>query len=74
VVCFWFGSDVGIYDRVVIQELIKTVAQSHQLETSTQRDFKGLYKGSDKSISFCTVVGSPPRVFCKEMLKLYDIC
>ncbi|XP_013419974.1 replication factor C subunit 3 [Lingula anatina] len=33
-------SDVGHNDRVVIQELLKTVAQSHQLETSTQRDFK----------------------------------
>jgi len=33
-------SDAGIYDRVVIQELLKTVAQSHQLETSAQREFK----------------------------------
>ncbi|OXB81430.1 UNVERIFIED_CONTAM: hypothetical protein H355_001647 [Colinus virginianus] len=34
-------SDAGNNDRVVIQELLKTVAQSQQLETSTQRDFKG---------------------------------
>uniref|UniRef100_A0A4W3JTS5 Replication factor C subunit 3 n=1 Tax=Callorhinchus milii TaxID=7868 RepID=A0A4W3JTS5_CALMI len=34
------ASDAGNNDRVVIQELIKTVAQSQQLETSTQRDFK----------------------------------
>ncbi|XP_047498349.1 replication factor C subunit 3-like [Penaeus chinensis] len=33
-------SDVGIYDRVVIQELIKTVASSQQLDTSGQREFK----------------------------------
>lgn len=33
-------SDAGNNDRVVIQELLKTVAQSQQLETSTQRDFK----------------------------------
>ncbi|CAG2217322.1 RFC3_5 [Mytilus edulis] len=33
-------SDVGNQDRVVIQELIKTVAQVNQLETSTQKDFK----------------------------------
>jgi len=33
-------SDVGIYDRVVIQEIIKTVAQSHQLDTVSQREFK----------------------------------
>ncbi|CAN8006026.1 unnamed protein product [Ixodes hexagonus] len=33
-------SDVGIYDRVVVQELLKTVAQSQQLEATAQRDFK----------------------------------
>lgn len=33
-------SDAGISDRVVIQELIKTVAQSNQLEVSAQRKFK----------------------------------
>lgn len=38
----YFFSDAGNNDRVVIQELLKTVAQSQQLETSTQRDFKGL--------------------------------
>ena len=34
-------SDVGIYDRVVIQELIKTVASTQQLDSSGQREFKG---------------------------------
>lgn len=33
-------SDAGNSDRVVIQEMLKTVAQSQQLETSSQRDFK----------------------------------
>jgi len=33
-------SDVGINDRVVIQELIKTVASNHQLNTEGQREFK----------------------------------
>ncbi|KAG1659750.1 Replication factor C subunit 3 [Nymphon striatum] len=33
-------SDVGIYDRVVIQELLKTVAQTQQLDTTAQREFK----------------------------------
>lgn len=34
-------SDAGIYDRIVIQELIKTVAQTNQLDTNVQKDFKG---------------------------------
>uniref|UniRef100_A0A0B6ZAQ3 Replication factor C subunit 3 n=1 Tax=Arion vulgaris TaxID=1028688 RepID=A0A0B6ZAQ3_9EUPU len=33
-------SDVGFYDRVVIQELIKNVAQVNQLDASTQKSFK----------------------------------
>jgi len=33
-------SDVGIYDRVVIQELIKTVASTNQLNKEGQREFK----------------------------------
>lgn len=33
-------SDVGIYDRVVIQELLKTIAQTQQLDSHTQREFK----------------------------------
>lgn len=31
---------MGIYDRVVIQELIKTVASTDQLDHGSQRDFK----------------------------------
>lgn len=34
------ASDAGNSDRVVIQELIKTVAQSQQIQSSTQREFK----------------------------------
>jgi replication factor C subunit 3/5 len=33
-------SDCGIYDRVVVQELIKTVASAHQLNAEGQREFK----------------------------------
>ncbi|XP_070553436.1 replication factor C subunit 3-like [Ptychodera flava] len=33
-------SDAGFQDRVVIQELLKTVAQTNQLESSTQKEFK----------------------------------
>ncbi|EDO40823.1 predicted protein [Nematostella vectensis] len=34
------ASDVGIYDRVVVQELLKNTAQAHSLELSAHRDFK----------------------------------
>lgn len=33
-------SDVGIYDRVVVQELIKTVASAQQLDSTGQKEFK----------------------------------
>ncbi len=36
-----FFSDAGIHDRVVIQELLKKVAQANQLDTASQKDFKG---------------------------------
>ncbi|XP_017877581.1 replication factor C subunit 3 [Ceratina calcarata] len=33
-------SDVGIYDRVVVMDLIKMIAQTHQIDPSGQREFK----------------------------------
>lgn len=33
-------SDAGIYDRVVVIDLIKQVAQTHQIDASGQREFK----------------------------------
>uniref|UniRef100_A0A8D8VB17 Replication factor C subunit 3 n=1 Tax=Cacopsylla melanoneura TaxID=428564 RepID=A0A8D8VB17_9HEMI len=33
-------SDAGMYDRVVVMELIKNVAQTNQLDPAGQRDFK----------------------------------
>jgi replication factor C subunit 3/5 len=33
-------SDVGIHDRIVVQELIKHMAQSQQIDTATQKSFK----------------------------------
>jgi hypothetical protein len=39
---FFSFSDVGIYDRVIIQELIKTTAQTKQINISEQRTFKSI--------------------------------
>lgn len=33
-------SDAGIYDRVVVVDLIKQIAQTHQIDTAGQREFK----------------------------------
>lgn len=33
-------SDVGIYDRIVVMDLVKTTAQTHQIDPTGQRDFK----------------------------------
>ncbi len=34
-------SDVGNYDRVVIQDLLKEVAQTQQVDAAAQKRFKG---------------------------------
>lgn len=36
-------NDVGIYDKVVVMELVKAAAQTQQLGSSSQRDFKGTF-------------------------------
>ena len=35
-------SDVGIYDYVVVQEIIKEIAQYKQLDTNAKHPFKGI--------------------------------
>ncbi len=35
------ASDAGIYDRIVIQEMIKNIAQTNQLNSTAQKSFKG---------------------------------
>lgn len=39
-------NDAGIYDRIVVQEMIKTIAQSQQLDINGQREFKGRERSS----------------------------
>lgn len=49
-IIFVLCSDAGNSDRVVIQEMLKTVAQSQQLETNSQRDFKGMFKADPEIV------------------------
>ena len=35
-------SDVGIYDRVVIQDILKEIAQTQQVDLNAKQRFKGL--------------------------------
>jgi hypothetical protein len=34
-------SDVGFYDRVVVQEIIKEIAQTQQVTPNSPREYKG---------------------------------
>lgn len=45
-------SDAGIYDRIVVMELIKNAAQTHQLDSSGQREFKGNFFLGVKKLRF----------------------
>lgn len=38
------SSDVGMYDRIVIQELIKEIAQTQQVDANAKKTFKGIIK------------------------------
>ena len=37
------ASDVGMYDRIVIQEILKEIAQTQQVDLNAKQRFKGLY-------------------------------
>jgi len=38
-----FFSEAGNYDRVVIQELLKEIAQTQQVDIGAKQRFKGIY-------------------------------
>ncbi|EGF82269.1 hypothetical protein BATDEDRAFT_16167 [Batrachochytrium dendrobatidis JAM81] len=44
-------SDVGIYDRIIVQELIKEVAQTQQLDSSAKKQFKVVVLNEADSLS-----------------------
>jgi len=39
-------SDVGIYDRVVIQDILKEIAQTQQVDLNAKQKFKGKWTGT----------------------------
>lgn len=38
---FYIQSDVGFYDRLVIQEMLKDLAQTQQISRDAPREYKG---------------------------------
>lgn len=38
-----FFSDLGMYDRVIVQDVIKSIAQSQQIDPNARHQFKGTY-------------------------------
>jgi hypothetical protein len=42
-------SDVGIYDRVVIQDILKEIAQTQQVDLNAKQKFKGEQHVSTKA-------------------------
>jgi len=47
-------SDVGIYDRIVVQDVIKDIAQTQQIDSNASRNFKGT------DLSYCFLPPPPP--------------
>ena len=45
-------NDAGIHDRVVVMDLVKTTAQTHQIDPSGQREFKGIKKSEKFETNF----------------------
>lgn len=42
---FWpfLYSDLGMYDRVIVQDVIKSIAQTQQIDANAKHHFKGLF-------------------------------
>jgi|JXWR01.1.fsa_nt_gb hypothetical protein len=36
-----YYSDLGIYDRVIVQDVIKSIAQTQQFDVNARHQFKG---------------------------------
>ncbi len=49
-ICSCSFSDAGIYDRVVVQDVVKQMAQTQQINSATQRAFKGQWRRGSHSL------------------------
>ena len=49
-------SEAGSYDRVVIQELLKEIAQTQQVDLSAQQRFKGKWETYRWRVAFIDLV------------------
>ncbi len=60
--------DVGIYDRVVIQDILKEIAQTQQVDLNAKQKFKGGPAGSPVELASDPYVltASPPVVIINE--------
>jgi hypothetical protein len=43
--CALLYSEAGMYDRIVIQELLKEIAQTQQVDLNAKQRFKGAWVG-----------------------------
>lgn len=46
-------SDVGTYDRVVIQEILKEIAQTQQVDLNAKQRFKGTLFYIRRALVYC---------------------
>jgi replication factor C subunit 3/5 len=61
------ASDVGMYDRVVIQDILKEIAQTQQVDLNAKQRFKGeLYSPSFRTVQEASVGADDPVVIINE--------
>lgn len=41
-------SDLGMYDRVIVQDVIKSIAQTQQIDANAKHQFKGKMRKRDR--------------------------
>lgn len=61
------ASDAGIYDKIVVMELIKNAAQTHQLDVNGQGEFKST------RIRYYYFLKFKPKRILKFKIKLFQL-